>query len=353
MQELPRLKAWFQSTKRELPWRKEPTPYAVWISEVMLQQTQVNVVIPYFEKWIEKYPTVEALAKASLDDVIKSWEGLGYYSRARNLHAGARYLVEHHRGKFPDTREALLKIKGLGDYTVGALLSFAFHKKEPAVDGNVIRVLSRYYLIEDDVCKAKTQKYLRELAKAILPEEEPWILAEALIELGATICAKKAKCSECPLKTSCKAFQQGAVSRLPYKSAKVQIENLFRAVPLIACQGAFLIRRAGKGEIMSDLHEFPYFETDAKGFSEAVFKKEIKEKFHLKVTPVHKLPEENHGFTRYQVKLFPYLFACTEQISIEGYQWVSLKKLVDLPFSSGHRRILHVLNALDPALIHH
>ena len=344
---------WFLSTKRDLPWRDNPSPYAVWVSEVMLQQTQVSVVIPYFLRWMERYPTVEALAEASLDQVIKSWEGLGYYSRARNLHAGARYLVEHHAGQLPADRESLSKIKGLGDYTIGAILSFAFHQKVAAVDGNVVRVLSRYFLIEEDVCKAKTQRIIKDLAMEILPDITPWIHAEALIELGATICTKKAKCVECPLKSSCKAFSHAAVDRLPYKSVKIRVEYLFRAVPLIVSGNKILLRRAEKGEIMSDLHEFPYFETEEKGITSLALTKEILNKFNLHVKPVQSLAKVSHGFTRYQAALSPYLFSTPETCFVDGYQWVSLHNLNALPFSSGHRRILNILNALDPALIDH
>ena len=157
----------------------------------MLQQTQVSVVIPYFDRWMNRFPTLRHLAKATLDEVIKEWEGLGYYSRARNLHEGARYVLEKHEGILPETREELQKIKGLGPYTIGAIRSFAFHHKAAAVDGNVIRVLARYFKIEDDIAKPKTIQMIRDRAEAILPEIEPWIVAEALIELGATLCTKK------------------------------------------------------------------------------------------------------------------------------------------------------------------
>ena len=149
--QIKKLLQWFLANKRDLPWRKDRTPYAVWISEVMLQQTQVVHVIPYFERWMEKFPTVEKLAKASLDEVIKIWEGLGYYSRARNLHVAAGQLLKYHNGKVPSCKEELKKIKGLGPYTIGAILSFAFQKKEACIDGNVKRVMARYFAICDDI----------------------------------------------------------------------------------------------------------------------------------------------------------------------------------------------------------
>ena len=154
----------------------------------MLQQTQVAVVIPYFLHWMQRFPTIHHLAKASLDEVVKAWEGLGYYSRVRHLHEAAKYLVEHFNGQLPSEEEDLKKIKGLGPYTIGAILSFAFHQKKAAVDGNVIRVLTRYFGLEEDISKVATVNKLRQLAQELLPDEEPWIVNEALIELGATLC---------------------------------------------------------------------------------------------------------------------------------------------------------------------
>ena len=180
------LKKWFLIEQRDLPWRKINDPYAIWISEIMLQQTQVAVVIPYYLKWMQRFPTIQALAEAESDEVIKMWEGLGYYSRARNLHAGARYLIEFFGGILPNNESDLAKIKGLGPYTIGALLSFAFHQKKAAVDGNVMRVMARCYELDDDIAKSKTQKKIRHLVEEILPEDESWIVNEALIELGAT-----------------------------------------------------------------------------------------------------------------------------------------------------------------------
>jgi A/G-specific adenine glycosylase len=252
------LKKWFSIHKRDLPWRENPSPYRVWVSEIMLQQTQASVVIPYFERWMTRFPTVESLASAPIEEVIKLWEGLGYYARARNLHQGARYVVEKHQGIIPNTAEQLAPIKGLGDYTIGALLSFAFHQRAAAVDGNVIRVLSRYLAIEEDVAKQPTLRKIRAEAQKMLPVEEPWIIVEALIELGATICQKKPKCSECPIRKGCQGFVKGIAQNLPYKSTKSETIALYRLVPIIEHEGCILIRKVGEGEIMSDLHEFPY-----------------------------------------------------------------------------------------------
>lgn len=336
----PSLIQWFQKEKRDLPWRENPSPYAVWISEVMLQQTQVLTVIPYFERWMARFPTIHHLAEASLDEVIKLWEGLGYYSRARHLHEGARYIVKFFQGHLPDNAEELSKIKGLGDYTIGALLSFAFHQRRAAVDGNVLRVLSRYFVIEDDIVKPKTVRSIRALAQTLLPENEPWVMAEALIELGAVICQKKPKCSLCPMRSTCQAHLQGKEETLPYKSKKTTTQYLYRAVAVLACQSHLLIQKIEEKKIMAGLHEFPYFETNPQGFAQEDFCSILQRHFNLTATPIKSLPVIHHAFTRYQVRLFPWLFTCSSLQEIEGYQWIHLDALPRLAFSSGHRQIL-------------
>lgn len=338
------LKDWFESQKRPLPWRDNPTPYIVWVSEVMLQQTQVTVVIPYFERWMQQFPTLSDLAKAPLNAVIKAWEGLGYYSRARHLHAGAQYVLNYHAGILPEDESSLKKIKGLGPYTISAIRSFAFHHRAAAVDGNVIRVLARYGNISDDISSSKTVQRLRQHAQDILPHQQPWIIAEALIELGATICTKSPKCQLCPLKNSCEGYIQGTASSLPYKSKKTKIEKLYRAVSLISGpHGEILVRKVESGKIMSDLHEFPYFETCQEGLTHQAIEQKISAELHLKVALVEALKPIQHSFTRYQVTLFPAKFSCNELLTVPGYQWMTPPELQQAAFSSGHRRLLQNL----------
>lgn len=339
-----RLKEWFLNKKRHLPWRDGCSPYAVWVSEVMLQQTQVSVVIPYFERWMKRFPSINALAQAHLDEVIKLWEGLGYYSRARCLHEGAQYVVQHYRGELPSSEEELKQIKGLGTYTIAAILSFAFHKKAAAVDGNVIRVLSRLFQIEEDVAKTSTIQYLRKIAWQILPEGESWIQNEALIELGATICKKKPQCLECPLISECKSYRNDCAEQLPFKSLKVEREILYRAVPIIECDHKFLVQRGQKGKIMSDLHEFPFFETNKKGWSTKQLSQVLAKQWSLEVKYIKNLSPVKHSFTRFQVHLKPMLFKCLYALDVDGHMWLSYNELQNLAFSSGHRRIFAELH---------
>jgi A/G-specific adenine glycosylase len=344
--DLKRLKTWFLTEQRALPWRENRTPYAVWVSEMMLQQTQVAVVIPYFARWMQRFPSIQHLADASLDEVIKVWEGLGYYSRARYLHAGARYIVDQHQGIFPDHQDDIEKIKGLGAYTSGAIRSFAFHQKTPAVDGNVLRVLARYFKIEEDISKPKTVKQIREIAANILPEDESWIINEALIELGATICGRQPKCLQCPLRNNCRGYAAGVANELPIKSAKVQSEALYRSVAVIRAGVSgdlYLVNRCKKGAIMSDLHEFPYFESNLDGLSVIDMQQKILEQLQCKVSWKEALSLVAHSFTKYRVRLTPHLFVCNNVAEVAGYQWLSLEELQALAFSSGHRRILNNL----------
>lgn len=341
------LKQWFLKAKRDLPWRQQPTPYAVWISEMMLQQTQVAVVIPYFLRWMERFPTIEVLAQASLDEVIKTWEGLGYYSRARYLHEGAKKIVSAFNGQLPNEEAQLQQIKGLGPYTIGAILSFAFHQKKAAVDGNVLRVLARYFQVEDDIAKPATIKRLRQLAEDLLPDEESWIINEGLIELGATICQRKPNCPACPLRSSCLSHRHGMSHQLPVKSKQAKTEYLYRTVVVVtAAPDLYLICRRKKGEIMSDLHEFPYFEGSPNGFTEIQLQQKIKECFGIEVEIKQKLPQVIQSFTRYQATLNSIWLHCPSPQSTEEADWISLSDLKKLAFSSGHRRILQLAQEL-------
>lgn len=329
------LKRWFQENKRDLPWRVHCSPYAVWISEVMLQQTQVAVVIDYFHRWMERFPTLLSLAKAPLSDVIKLWEGLGYYSRARMLHTAAQQILQNYQGELPDKREELATIKGIGPYTQGAILSFAFHQKAPAVDGNVKRVISRLFQIEEDISKAQTLEKIQLFVERLLPDAEPWIVMEALIELGAVICQKKPKCHVCPLRKGCLGFQNGKAEHLPVKAKKQGSTLLIRHVAVICHQQKFLVFKGAPGKVMADLYEFPYFEVE-----EAPSQGEIEKWLGSLIDLIDPMQEVRHTFTRYRVRLFPSRWESLNKVDLAGYEWVEKKDLFKLPFSSGHRRIL-------------
>lgn len=344
----PSLIDWFKSEKRSFPWREEKTPYKVWISEIMLQQTVASVVIPYFLKFLKLFPTIEALANAEDEKLLKAWEGLGYYSRVKNLRKGAKYILETHQGLIPSDKEALLKVPGIGPYTAGAILSFAFHQRALAIDGNVTRVICRLYAINEDILKAKTKKQIEHHLLSFLPDKEPYIAMEGLIELGALVCKKAPLCSVCPLKSHCQGLKLGNPTLYPIKTKKLQITAIYRAVSLILFEEKILLRKVPEDEIMGGLHEFPYFEINEEGLKEDELIEAISEKFKVETRLLKDLPKGSHTFTRYKATLFPSLLKVTSNIIPKtpsaDYFWAELKTLNTLPFSSGHKKLLNSLN---------
>jgi A/G-specific adenine glycosylase len=244
------LLAWYDQNARDLPWRRDPTPYRVWVSEMMLMQTRVETVIPYFERFIAALPDVRALGNADESAVLKLWEGLGYYSRARNLQKAAQMVVERYGGALPCDRAELRKLPGIGDYASGAIASIAFGRLEEAVDGNVLRVLSRVYFIREDIGNPAVKNRFRELARALVPTDRPGDFNQALMDLGATVCLPGAapRCDACPLVPCCSGLQEGAQGELPVQSAKKPRALQEITVLIVQCRGrALLMQRPKKG----------------------------------------------------------------------------------------------------------
>lgn len=255
---------WFDRHRRELPWRQTTDPYAIWVSEVMLQQTQVDRVVPYYQAFLEKFPTVKALAAAEQQDVLGVWRGLGYYSRARNLHAAAKQVVQEHKAKLPSTAEALGELPGFGRYTAGAVASIAFQEEAPLVDGNVARVLSRLFEIDGVPQDKAREAMLWAIAEVLVKGERPGDWNQALMELGATVCTPSSPtCLLCPVRTSCLALEHGRVDELPPPRKAAPRKRLELAVALSHRDGAVLLaRRADKG-LFGGLWELPALELAA------------------------------------------------------------------------------------------
>ena len=331
------LKQWFLKNRRDLPWRKEKTPYRVLVSEMMLQQTRASAVIGHFERWIDRFPNIFALAKAKEGEVMKLWEGLGYYSRARNLWKMAQTIVHAYGGNIPSSLEELLQLKGIGPYTAAAVLSFGFGKKAAALDGNVSRVLSRYLLFKKEVVRHR--KELRNLLDQMLPEVDAPIVMEAFIELGARLCVKKPLCELCPLQKRCKAYRKGVVDQLPLTSVKPKITTLFRFVACIHVQNFYLLRKGEKGFVMAGLFEFPSIACEIEPHFPS-YQKKLEESYGLSLQFVRSFPQRKQHFTRFRVYLFPSLFEALARKPVTKYVWVEEKTLKELPFSSGHKDIL-------------
>ncbi|RSD24074.1 A/G-specific adenine glycosylase [Mesobacillus subterraneus] len=253
---------WFASEQRDLPWRKDQDPYKVWVSEIMLQQTRVDTVIPYFNRFLENFPTIEALAHADEEKVLKAWEGLGYYSRVRNLQSAVREVHEKYGGKVPDSPEGISSLKGVGPYTAGAILSIAYGKPEPAVDGNVMRVLSRILLIWDDIAKPSSRKIFEAAVRELISQENPSYFNQALMELGALICTPTSpSCLLCPVREHCQAFEEGAQNELPVKTKKKKQKSILLAAGIFKdSEGRILIRKRPESGLLANLWEFPTVE---------------------------------------------------------------------------------------------
>jgi len=254
---------WYDANKRDLPWRRDRDPYRIWVSEVMLQQTRVDTVIPYYERFMERFPTVRHLAEAPEEEVLKCWEGLGYYSRARNLQAGARQVVELYGGVVPDDKAAISSLKGIGPYTTGAILSIAYNKPEPAVDGNVMRVMSRYFLLEDDIAKPSARTKIERLAASIIPEGRAGDFNQAVMELGALVCTPKSPgCLLCPVLAQCAGRAAGRERDLPVKSKAKPPRPELRLAALVEGRGEHagkvLVRRRPDSGLLARMWELPH-----------------------------------------------------------------------------------------------
>ncbi|MGK4566233.1 A/G-specific adenine glycosylase [Flavobacterium sp. 3HN19-14] len=256
---------WYLENKRDLPWRNTQNPYFIWLSEIMLQQTRVAQGMPYFFAFTEAFPTVFDLANASEEQVLKLWQGLGYYSRARNLHKTAQFVAFELNGIFPNNYKNLLELKGVGDYTAAAIASFSYNEAVPVVDGNVYRVLSRYFDIETDISSPSAKREFQNLALELMPKDNPATFNQAIMEFGALQCVpKNPNCSICPMNQSCAALQKNKVDQLPVKSKKLKVTNRFFNYIIFEDenQNTIIRKREGKG-IWENLYEFPLIETEA------------------------------------------------------------------------------------------
>lgn len=255
---------WYLNNKRDLPWRNTQNPYNIWLSEIMLQQTRVAQGLPYYLDFISAFPTVYDLAKAPEEKVLKHWQGLGYYSRARNLHFTAQFVANELKGEFPNNYKELLKLKGIGDYTAAAIASFSFNEAVPVVDGNVFRVLSRYFNIETDISLATAKKEFSELALELMPKNDPATFNQAIMEFGALQCVpKNPNCENCIFNSSCLALQKKKVQALPVKLKKTKISNRFFNYIVFEDENLnTLIQKRDQKGIWQNLYEFPLIETE-------------------------------------------------------------------------------------------
>lgn len=342
---------WARQNLRNLPWRVEPRdPYRVWVSEIMLQQTQATTVIPYFLRFTERFPTLQALAAAPLDDVLKLWEGLGYYARARNLHRAAQQVMAERGGQVPDTVEELGRLPGIGAYTAGAIASIGFGRNAPVVDGNVRRVLCRVYAIHGDPLRPQIQNRLWELARANLPRSQPGRWNEALMELGATICTPRSpRCIQCPLATACRARAQGIQNKLPERMASRRIPHYDVTAAIIRRRGRVLIARRPLGGMLGGLWEFPGGKKKRGESLEDCLRREICEELGIEIRVGQLVTQVEHTYTHLRITL--YAFECRpvrgrpHAIEVADWRWVTPDALDTFAFAATDRKIIQAWRA--------
>lgn len=343
------LTGWFAEHKADLPWRRTRDPYAIWLSEIMLQQTQVATVIPYYERFLARFPTVAALAAAPLDDVLKQWEGLGYYSRARNLHRAAQEVVARFGGEFPPTVEALRALPGIGRYTAGAIASIGFGKDTPVVDGNVIRILARVFDIAQDVTQVATQNALWELAERILPAGRAGAWNEGLMELGRRICTPKSPdCPACPIAEFCIARQLGLQAGRPVKRARAKTPHYdVTAAVIRRADGHLLIAQRPPEGMLGGLWEFPGGKREPGESLPDCLRREIREELGMEIAVGEQIGVVRHGYTHFRITL--YAFACTpvsgepQSLGCAAWAWVTLDDLDRYAFPVTDQKIIQML----------
>jgi A/G-specific adenine glycosylase len=343
-----KLLVWYDQTKRNLPWRNTKDPYSIWVSEVMLQQTQVKTVIPYYERWIKILPTIEKLAKTPEQKILKLWEGLGYYSRVKNLKKSAKIICKEMNGKLPKKAKDLQNLPGIGRYTAGAISSIAFGLKAPVLDGNVKRVLSRLFCISDNGETSASENRLWSKAGHLLSTHRPGDFNQALMELGATICIPKLPlCQQCPLRSICQAFSTNSVSKFPPSKKKIPSKKIEVSAGIIIKNKKVYIQQRAKDGFMGGLWEFPGGKREEGESPEDCLKREIQEELGTTVVSLNQVMTIKHTYTQFRVTLN--VFSCIlgrKKIRPEGcnqWKWVSLSSLKKYPFPAANVKIVEYL----------
>ena len=343
-----KLISWYKTHHRKLPWREGADPYRTWISEIMLQQTTVRAVIPYYERWTGLFPDVGALARAPLQKVLRAWQGLGYYQRARNLHRSARILVRDHSGRIPDDEKTLGGLPGFGPYTTAAVLSLAYGRPLPVVDANVRRVLMRIMNLRG-AASARQDRAIRAYLKGVLPLREPGLFNQAMMELGALVCrSRNPQCLLCPVQDACLAARKGTQEVIPRPRTRTT-RKVAAAVAVIEDRGRYLIQRRPSTGLLAGLWEFPGGKIQRCERPEAALRREVREELGVRVQRVRFLTTVKHAYTEYEVTL--HVFTCR----LEGRgpdmrpdrRWVSLRSIRRYPLPSGSVKIVDVLAARE------
>lgn len=351
-----RLLAWYRKHRRDLPWRRRDDPYAVWLSEVMLQQTRVETARGYFERFLERFPTLTDLAVADEEDVLKAWEGLGYYSRARNLHRAARTVVEDHGGALPDTYEGLIGLPGVGPYTAAAVSSIAFDRPHPALDGNVMRVFSRLLRIEADPRRTSTRADMVRTGEALMPRSGAGDLNQALMELGARVCAPaQPRCTDCPVADWCRALAElEDPSVLPMRPVRKQRPHLQVTAGIIRRAGKVLIAKRPPGGMLAGLWEFPGGKQEPGESLADCLRREIHEELEITIDVEEEVASVEHEYTHLSITLHAfaarYRSGRARAVGCSAFEWIDADHLSDFPIPRADHLVLEALGASGTSL---
>jgi A/G-specific adenine glycosylase len=331
---------WYDANKRDLPWRRTHEPYAVLVSEMMLQQTRVGTVISYYEEFMRRFPDVFALARAAEIEVLGAWKGLGYYSRARNLHRCAQQIAERCGGKFPDTREGWLALPGVGDYIAGAVMSIALGRPCPAVDGNVLRVISRLYGLRGDIAAPAVRKEVEARVKGMMPQDRASDFAQALMELGALVCKPASpECGSCPVAVHCKALAQDAVQQIPVRTPRKAPREIKLAVAAVVCGGFLLMERRGEKALLAGMYGLPAVELEERRAPEALFR----ERYALELQVGVSVGHARHTFTHQRWEMDVRYYETDKPFPAgERLEWVPAESIDEKPVPKAFQKAIEV-----------
>ena len=342
---------WYKKNKRTLPWRESKNPYHIWISEVMAQQTRLETVIPYYERFLKKYPSIEALANAKDEELLKLWEGLGYYSRARNMKIAANQMVEHFQGQFPESLEEIKSLKGVGDYTASAIASICFGLPEPAIDGNLLRVTSRLLELDADISKTSSKKVFEESLRELIDPTQPGDFNQAFMDLGSQICAPKVvKCEHCPVKSFCRSHRNGTTLEFPVKTKKIRQQQLYYLAFAIQNEkGEFFVEKRTNEGLLSQMWSFPLREVTKTEYEKVAkkkglctnlrFKKEVSHIFSHQKWHILLLEGELINLEKVESNILGRNVIPEELL--ESQEWLSPKELEKLPLAGPQKKMMH------------
>lgn len=341
---------WFAKHQRRLPWREEYAPYTVWVSEIMLQQTQVKTVLPYFQRWLQRFPNVEAVAEAPTQELLRYWEGMGYYARVKNMQRTAQILVRDFGGNFPKQYRELLKLPGIGRYTAGAIMSLAFNAEYAVVDGNVERVFARVFNITSPVKESQNRSFIWHTAQQLLPKGEARYFNQALMELGAVICLpKNPLCQHCAIQKSCESYSLGLVQERPVPSKRKSSVPIEVAIGVLVRDGSILIQKRPPTGLMANLWEFPGGKLQDNETPEQALVREFHEELQLSICCLEKITLLRHSYTSFRVLL--HAFWCRLENPAQhpvkraatALRWVTPQQLDQFPFPAANRKLIKLL----------